>query len=99
MKEYGVVESWTKVFTVQSVNPYGPRPRVLGFRKNGGVLLQAVDRELASLDLNSQQMEPRAVEVGEGLIPLRHHYIRCRSYVESLVLLDKAVDVHNGTGP
>ncbi|KAK9016769.1 hypothetical protein V6N11_079263 [Hibiscus sabdariffa] len=67
-------------------------PKVLGFRKNGEVLLQVDDREMASLDLNFLQMElhgVEGVEVATGKISLQG------SYVESLVLLDKAVNVHS----
>ncbi|GMI79441.1 hypothetical protein like AT3G06240 [Hibiscus trionum] len=66
MKEYGVVESWTKVLTLHPVIGLW-LPSVLGFRKNGEVLLQVDDGEMASLDLNSQQMEPQGVLIGEGL--------------------------------
>ncbi|KAK8558903.1 hypothetical protein V6N12_042195 [Hibiscus sabdariffa] len=95
MKEYGVVDSWTKVLTLHRVDMYAWIPRVLGFRKNGEVLLRVDDVKIASLDLNRQQMdaplylnwqkmELHGVEVG-GYLQSVH------SYVESLVLLDKAV--------
>ncbi|GMI80341.1 CONSTITUTIVE EXPRESSER OF PR GENES 1, CONSTITUTIVE EXPRESSER OF PR GENES 30 [Hibiscus trionum] len=97
MKDYGVVESWTKVLTLTLNIQRKWFPVVLGFRKNGQVLLQVDDGEMASLDLSCSKMEPHGVEVGAGLISV------CGCYVESLVLLDKAVDVHNGshvrTGP
>ncbi|KAK8503657.1 hypothetical protein V6N11_030719 [Hibiscus sabdariffa] len=68
-------------------------------KKNGEVLLRVCYVKMASLDLNSQQMgaslylncelmEFHGVEVGSCLLSLS-------SYVESLVLLDKAGDVHN----
>ncbi|GMI79456.1 hypothetical protein HRI_001614900 [Hibiscus trionum] len=63
-------------------------PIVLGFRKNGEVLLQVHDGEMASLDLNSQQMEPQGVLIGGGGLTAVDF-----SYVESLVLLDKGIDV------
>ncbi|KAK8503639.1 hypothetical protein V6N11_030734 [Hibiscus sabdariffa] len=97
MKEYGVVESWTKVLTLSLATE--PRfPKVMGFRKNGQVL-HAHNTKMASLDLNSQQMETsldlncrqmefHGVEFGAELLSVH-------SYVESLVLLDKAVDAHN----
>ncbi|KAK9016772.1 hypothetical protein V6N11_079266 [Hibiscus sabdariffa] len=84
MKEYGVVEPWTKVLTLHLG---GHCPRVLAFRMNGEVLLEVDDGEMASLDLNSQRMESRGVEVGTGLFSVEG------SYVENLVLLDKGVDV------
>ncbi|KAE8684281.1 Detected protein of unknown function [Hibiscus syriacus] len=86
MKEYGVVESWTKVLALHMFDQSGWFPRVLGFRNNGEALLQVGDGEMASLDLNRQLIEPHGVEVGEGLLWVG-------SYVESLVLLDKAIDV------
>ncbi|KAK8503644.1 hypothetical protein V6N12_024816 [Hibiscus sabdariffa] len=98
MKEYGVVESWTKVLTLHT----GPRswiPDVLGFRKNGEVLLHMGIAKMVALDLNSQQMEASlylnsqqivllAVDVGADLLSVR-------SYVESLVLLDKVGNVYS----
>ncbi|KAL4378677.1 hypothetical protein GQ457_02G032050 [Hibiscus cannabinus] len=64
-------------------------PRALGFRKNGEVLMQVANGEIASLDLNCLQMEPRGVVVGDNLTTVDG------SYVESLVLLDKGVNVPN----
>ncbi|GMJ12181.1 hypothetical protein HRI_004887300 [Hibiscus trionum] len=97
MKEYGVVESWTKVLALDGFRPGACIPRVLGFRKNGEVLLQVGKVKMASLDLNSQQtgdslylnsqqIELHGVDVGANL-PFLY------SYAESLVLLDKADDV------
>ncbi|KAL4379937.1 hypothetical protein GQ457_02G032310 [Hibiscus cannabinus] len=57
--------------------------------KNGEVLVQLDYGKMASLDLNCQQMELHGVEVTTKLISLEG------SYVERLVLLDKAVDVHS----
>ncbi|CAK9153594.1 unnamed protein product, partial [Ilex paraguariensis] len=42
MKEYGVVESWSKQFTVELSNIYA----VLGFRRNGEVLIAKSDGEV-----------------------------------------------------
>ncbi|KAK8503655.1 hypothetical protein V6N12_024827 [Hibiscus sabdariffa] len=86
MKEYGVVGSWTKVLTLTLHRQWFPN--ILGFRKNGEVLVQLDYGKLASLDLNCQQMELHGVEVTTNLISLEG------SYVESLVLLDKVIDVH-----
>ncbi|KAK9016762.1 hypothetical protein V6N11_079256 [Hibiscus sabdariffa] len=88
MKEYGVVDLWTKVLTLHRVDRYAWIPRVLGFRKNGQVLLQVNDEKIASLDLNCQQMEAplylncrqvelHGVEVGGDLQSVN-------SYVESV---------------
>ncbi|XP_059669013.1 F-box protein CPR1-like [Cornus florida] len=46
MKEYGVVSSWTKLFTVD----LGGINRVLGFRTTGEVLVEKYDRGLVSYD-------------------------------------------------
>ncbi|KAK8503645.1 hypothetical protein V6N12_024817 [Hibiscus sabdariffa] len=85
MKEYGVVESWTELLAFR-IQMRGS-PFVSGFRKNGEVLLVVDDGELTSLDLNSQQMKPHGVETRTGLLSVEGNY------VESLVLLDKGVDV------
>ncbi|KAK9007044.1 hypothetical protein V6N11_019372 [Hibiscus sabdariffa] len=92
MKEYGVVESWTKVLAWTLTSPIQSKriPRVLGFRKNGEVLLEVDRGKMASLDLNCQKMEPHVVEgveVATTGITLEGGYIR------SLVLLD----VHSGS--
>ncbi|GMI79453.1 hypothetical protein like AT3G23880 [Hibiscus trionum] len=90
MKEYGVVESWTKLFTLHTSAHYPWFPIVLEFRKNGEVLLEVDDGKMASLDLNcqAQQMELHGVEVGSELLNVN-------SYVESLVMLDKTVDIRS----
>ncbi|KAK9016764.1 hypothetical protein V6N11_079258 [Hibiscus sabdariffa] len=85
MKEYGVVGSWTKVLKLNRKWC----PNILGFGENGEVLVELDYGKLASLDLNCQQMELHGVEVTTNLISLEG------SYVESLVLLDKGIDVHN----
>ncbi|KAK9016782.1 hypothetical protein V6N11_079276 [Hibiscus sabdariffa] len=51
---------------------------------NWEVLLHVANGKMVSLDFNSQQMELQGVEVATGPISLEV------SYVESLVLLDKA---------
>ncbi|XVE50344.1 hypothetical protein DITRI_Ditri01bG0154900 [Diplodiscus trichospermus] len=83
MKEYGVVGSWTKVLHLTEQN--GRIPWVLGFRKNGEILLEVDGGGMASLDLNSQQMEHLRIEAKTGCSFVH-------SYVESLVFLDKVVD-------
>ncbi|XVF70358.1 hypothetical protein PTKIN_Ptkin11bG0155700 [Pterospermum kingtungense] len=82
MKEYGKVGSWTKVLHLTDQSG-GLPPRVLGFRKNGEVLLQVDGGEMASMDLNCQQIEHLGIEAKASFVD---------SYVESLVLLDKGVD-------
>ncbi|GMI79470.1 hypothetical protein HRI_001616300 [Hibiscus trionum] len=96
MKKYGVVETWTKVLVLHRVPRFEWFPRVMGFRKNGEVLLLLHKVKMATIDLNSQQpgtplylnceeIELHGVEVGD-LLPVH-------SYVESLLLLDQTVEV------
>ncbi|XVF78158.1 hypothetical protein PTKIN_Ptkin14bG0106900 [Pterospermum kingtungense] len=84
MKTYGVVGSWTKVLQLTDQFWFGSYLTVLGFRKNGEVLLQPIGAELDSLDLNSLQMKHLDIQADYGF-----SYVD--SYVESLVLLDKGV--------
>ncbi|KAK9016742.1 hypothetical protein V6N11_079236 [Hibiscus sabdariffa] len=73
--------------------------KVMGFRKNGKVLLHMHNAKMASLDLNSQQMETsldlNSEQTELHVVDDMTHLLSVRSYVESLVLLDKAVNVHN----
>ncbi|KAL4377048.1 hypothetical protein GQ457_02G032540 [Hibiscus cannabinus] len=68
MKEYGVVGSWTKVLTSTLHRKWFPY--ILGFTKNGEVLVQLDYGKLASLDLNFQQIELHGVELTTKLISL-----------------------------
>ncbi|KAK9016750.1 hypothetical protein V6N11_079244 [Hibiscus sabdariffa] len=99
MKEYGVVESWTKVLTLYGFQPGLCVPLVVGFRKNGQVLLQVHNVKMVLLNLNTQQMEASL-----NLNCQQFDFHGCsnavgslcvNSYVKSLVLLDKAVDVRS----
>ncbi|XVF78162.1 hypothetical protein PTKIN_Ptkin14bG0107300 [Pterospermum kingtungense] len=78
MKTYGVVGSWSKVLHL--TERYGLLPKVLGFRKNGEILLERIGGELASLDLSCYRMKHLKIKAEYGF-----------SCVESLVLLDKGV--------
>ncbi|KAK9016740.1 hypothetical protein V6N11_079234 [Hibiscus sabdariffa] len=82
MKEYGVVESWTKVLTLHTNLQHAWFSRVIRFRENGDVLLHPHNAKMASLDLNSQKMEnslylnsqqiePHIVDVGTDLLSIR----------------------------
>jgi hypothetical protein len=82
MKEYGVASSWTKVLAFTEHNP-GHSPLALGFRRNSQLVLQVQDLKLISLDLGNQNMKDLVNQNG------KHSFVG--SYVESLVLLDKAV--------
>ncbi|KAL4379414.1 hypothetical protein GQ457_02G031930 [Hibiscus cannabinus] len=101
MKEYGVVESWTKVLTLHRVVLNTDFPRVMGFRKNGQVLLQEHYLKIVSLGLNSQQIGASLhLNCQEIELPGLHFWTDLFSvdnYVESLVLLDKALHVRRGS--
>ena len=86
MKEYGIVDSWTKQFTIDLNMQYW---KVLGFWKNDHVLMQKMQSDglmLFSYDPESQQVKN-----------LGFCKSTCCSYadnkVENLVLLDKPNDV------
>ena len=87
MKEYGIVNSWTELFTVDLS---GYISRVFGFRENGNVLFMEQwegndigdDTELSSYDPESQQVK----NLG---IPGWTINFCTDNYVENLVLFDK----------
>ncbi|XP_038996652.1 uncharacterized protein LOC120121337 [Hibiscus syriacus] len=80
MKKYGVVETWTKMFSIANPGPE-PMPRVLGFMKNGNLILGAYDNlQLVSLD-------PERSELGFFGIQGTRSYVS--TFMESLVLLDQ----------
>ncbi|XVF78155.1 hypothetical protein PTKIN_Ptkin14bG0106500 [Pterospermum kingtungense] len=88
MKKYGVVGSWAKVLPLadhSDQSGFERSPTVLGFRKNGEVLLEVIGPELASYDLNHQQVKHLGIRS-------KYEFTSVHSYVESLVLLDKGVD-------
>uniref|UniRef100_A0A2N9JA53 F-box associated beta-propeller type 3 domain-containing protein n=1 Tax=Fagus sylvatica TaxID=28930 RepID=A0A2N9JA53_FAGSY len=94
MKEYGVVDSWTKLFTVD-LN--GEIRRVLGLRKSGHMLVevnvanQRHDWEVSSYDPESQQVE-------NFRICGRAYDFHVDNYMESLVMLDKPNDAVSRRG-
>ncbi|XP_050212205.1 putative F-box protein At3g17490 [Mercurialis annua] len=55
MKEYGALESWTKLFTIDLENRGGFK-LVLGFQGNGGILIDKSDADVASYDPQTQRM-------------------------------------------
>ncbi|KAI8558429.1 hypothetical protein RHMOL_Rhmol04G0092600 [Rhododendron molle] len=81
MKDYGVAESWTKLF---SSNLLGKPNKTLGFRKNGEVLL-ALDDSLASY---APGIETLAITGIKGFSP-GFHVI---PFMETLV----SVEIRNG---
>ncbi|XP_023923674.1 F-box protein CPR1-like [Quercus suber] len=85
MKEYGVVDSWTELFTIDLKTQFC---RVLGFRKNGHLLVQyelSGGWELCSYDLESQRVKNLGYYRSPG-------YSSADNYVENLFLLDKPND-------
>ena len=85
MKEYGVVDSWTKLFTIDLNRQFC---RVLGFRKNGHLLVQnevLLGWELCSYDPESQQVKNLGFSRSSC-------YSFADNYVENLFLLDKSND-------
>ncbi|GFY99066.1 hypothetical protein Acr_13g0004670 [Actinidia rufa] len=60
MKEYGVAESWTRLFSINLTgilsNTTGKLDNVLGFRKNGELLLSTSKERLLSYDPKAQTM-------------------------------------------
>nr|POF24519.1 f-box protein [Quercus suber] len=93
MKEYGVVSSWTKVFSLPllDLDFFGASDsiqRALGFRRNGEVILKLDGGHLISLDLEIRE-DPEAQEFKDLRI-MGYKETIVDYYVESLVLLDKA---------
>jgi|UniRef100_A0A2N9I026 F-box interacting protein len=87
MKEYGVASSWTKVCTVSNQVLGKGIPFPIGFRRNGEVLYTAYEGQLVVMDLENQKMKDLRI----GLDWYEYKFVD--SYVESLVLLDKAANV------
>ncbi|KAF3953004.1 hypothetical protein CMV_021505 [Castanea mollissima] len=83
MKEYGVVDSWTKQFTVDCNGGL-----LLGLLKNGNILVETItpiNSEISSYDPKSRQVK----NLG---ICRRGFKIWVDNYMENLVLLDKPND-------
>uniref|UniRef100_A0A2N9HUR4 F-box domain-containing protein n=1 Tax=Fagus sylvatica TaxID=28930 RepID=A0A2N9HUR4_FAGSY len=91
MKEYGVASSWTKVLAFTEHNP-GDSPLALGFRRNSQLVLQVQDLKLISVDLGNQNMKDLGYQNGKDIGINTFKYTFVGSYVESLVLLDKAAN-------
>ncbi|KAM3690873.1 hypothetical protein ACJW31_09G152400 [Castanea mollissima] len=86
MKEYGVESSWTKVLSLNISNQgffdSEDIPRVIGFRRNGEVVLKLDGGQLISQDFESKEIKDL------GIIGYKNTFVD--PYVESLVLLNKA---------
>jgi F-box interacting protein len=92
MKEYGVASSWTKVLTFTEHNPRVDLPFPLGFRRNSQLVLQLQNLKLISLDLGKQNGKDLEDQNVKDLGISASLYTFVGSYVESLVLLDKAAN-------
>lgn len=83
MKQYGVTESWIKLLTVCR---YGDGvPRALGFRRNGEVLFELCQGEIASVNLESLEVNDLRIHGASG-------FSFVDTFVESLVLLDRPIN-------
>jgi F-box interacting protein len=92
MKEYGLVDSWVKLFTIDIAGGIG---KVVGFRMNGHIILETRTKfnwELSSYDPESQQ----ALQLG---IRGRLHYFCVDTYKENLVLLNEANNAFSRSRP
>ncbi|KAI4352231.1 hypothetical protein L6164_006504 [Bauhinia variegata] len=87
MKEYGVVDSWTKVFSCVSESPgTGMNSnRALGIRESGEMILRNQSGELLSADPETRKEKKLGIK-GYCFAFIDHH-------VESLYLLDRKTDV------
>lgn len=93
MKEYGVAESWSEYLRIGLQSVGGELVRPLSIRECGGVLIVCQDGHLISYEL--QRAEIRHLGgVGSGSQCEEYQRsIHVESYVETLVLLNKGIDV------
>ncbi|KAJ8747797.1 hypothetical protein K2173_006950 [Erythroxylum novogranatense] len=80
MQEYGVVDSWIKIFIIDR---RGVIERPLCFRSNGEILMESVNDKLITYDAEEQKIYDLGI-IGFG------GWCRAESYVESLVLLNES---------
>lgn len=86
MREYGVSESWTKLYTIRVLETL---TRTIGFRKDGEVVLSLCNNELVSYDPVAGQIK------GLGITGnIRSFFVG--NYVESLVLLKGQSSLREG---
>ncbi|KAI8558433.1 hypothetical protein RHMOL_Rhmol04G0093000 [Rhododendron molle] len=88
MKEYGVPDSWTKLFSFNLDRPVFLK-KILGFRKRGEVLLLTMDNHLLSYDIGTEAL----VDTGFRGRPNAFYY---KSFVESLVSVESKNGVLDG---
>nr|POF27116.1 f-box protein cpr30 [Quercus suber] len=86
MKEYGVVDSWTKQFTVD-LNRGGEIIRVLGLQKNGNILVEAKLSRPSRCELSSY--DPKSEQVKNLGICGSSYNFHVDNYMENLGLLSK----------
>ena len=89
MKHYGVVSSWTKALSLPMTYQGGfvstnYIPKAVGFTRNGRIVLEMNGGHLMSQDLKTQETK--------DLKLIGYNYNFVDTYVESLVLLDKAAN-------
>ena len=84
MKEYGVASSWTPFFTAD-FEFVGPRLRPIGFRRNGDAVFVLGKEKLVCWNPERKEFK--------DLRMIGDHDPFIDSYIESLVLLDKAANV------
>ncbi|XP_050283073.1 F-box/kelch-repeat protein At3g23880-like isoform X2 [Quercus robur] len=87
MKEYGVVDSWTKQFTV-NLNGGVEIIRVLGLQKNGNILVEAILSGPCRCELSSY--DPKSEQVKNLGICGSSYNFHVDNYMENLSLLDKS---------
>ncbi|PRQ50270.1 putative F-box domain, galactose oxidase/kelch, beta-propeller, F-box associated interaction [Rosa chinensis] len=86
MREYGVVESWTKQCTIDFLTQNFRVTKVLGSRKNGEFLLETYEAKKGEIVLHDPKKN-----TNEHLgIYTEPGYTSLEYYTESLVLLDQA---------
>nr|XP_023892823.1 F-box protein At3g07870-like [Quercus suber] len=84
MKEYGVASSWTPFYTAD-FDFRGAMPRPIGFRRNGDAVFIFGKGKLVSWNPESKEFK--------DLRMIGDYYPFIDSYIESLVLLDKAANI------
>ena len=89
MKEYGVELSWTKVYSFSKTNAIETIPRPIGFRRNREKVFEMSGGEMDGGHLVLQNLETQEIK---DLGIVGYKYTVADSYVESLVLLDKAAN-------
>ncbi|XP_059653429.1 F-box/kelch-repeat protein At3g06240-like [Cornus florida] len=83
MKQYGVVESWTNLFSLDFGR--GGSVKVIGLKRNGEVLFTN-NEEIISVDIKSPKLKYLGIH-GEDVAS------SVNTYTESLVLIDKPMPV------